>query len=145
MPAGTTFRQKLLELLFNNIDITGIGDASGLLGSASDGSFYVSLHSADPNAGNQTTNEVTYTSYARVAVARAAGGWIVVSNTVTNVAPVTFPTSTGGSDTATHFAIGTASSGAGLLVVSGSLSASLPITPTDTPSFIAGTMNGSVT
>lgn len=73
-----TFQNSLLALIFNNTAFTGIGDAGGLLGSAAAGSLYVSLHTSDPGAGgNQTSNECAYTSYARVAVARTAGGWAI--------------------------------------------------------------------
>lgn len=68
----------VLNLLFNNSDIANIGDATGLRGSSTAGSLYVSLHTSDPGTtGDQTTNEATYTSYARVAVARTAGGWTI--------------------------------------------------------------------
>jgi hypothetical protein len=77
--AGNAALISLLELLFQNLDFAGIGDAGGLQNSASAGSLYVSLHTADPGvAGDQTTNEVAYTSYARVAVARSEAGWTVV-------------------------------------------------------------------
>jgi len=39
---------NLLNLLFLNLDWANIGDAAGLQNSATAGSFYVSLHTADP-------------------------------------------------------------------------------------------------
>lgn len=84
---------------------------------------YVSLHTADPTAGNQTTSEVTYTSYARVAVVRTSSGWTVASAGVTNpVAAITFPAGTGGSGTATFMGLGTLVSGAGVLIAAGAIS-----------------------
>ncbi len=84
--------------------------------------LYVSLHTADPGAtGTQTTSEVTYTSYARVAVARTGGGWTVGTATVSPAASITFPAGTGGSGTATHFGIGSLTSGAGVLYYSGTV------------------------
>lgn len=69
-----------------------MGDATGLRGSTVAGSLYVSLHTADPDeGGDQTTSETAYTTYARVAVARTAGGWTVSGNTVSNAALVQFP------------------------------------------------------
>lgn len=68
---------NLLKLLFQNTTWANIGDATGLVGSGTAGSFYVSLHTADPSAGNQTTSETSYTGYTRVAVARSSGGWTV--------------------------------------------------------------------
>jgi len=87
------------------------------------GSLYVSLHTADPGeAGDQTTNEIAYTSYARVAVARSGAGWTVTANSVSPAADITFPAGTGGSGTATHWGVGTASAGAGVLLYSGTIS-----------------------
>lgn len=145
MPASTTFRTELLDLLFNNQAIAGIGDASGLQPSAVDGDLYVSLHTANPNSGDQTTSEATYTSYARVAVARDGTGWTVAAGAVDNQGTVSFPTATGGTDTITHFGIGTDPSGAGLLLVSGALSSSFAVSTGVTPSFAAGTLTGTVT
>ena len=71
MSKSNAFETSLLGLLFNNTDIANIGDAAGLQNSAAAGSLYLALHTADPGeAGDQTTNECTYGSYARVAVAR---------------------------------------------------------------------------
>jgi hypothetical protein len=103
----------------------------------------VSLHTADPGeAGTQTTNECAYTSYARVAVARSGAGWTVSGNAVTNAALVQFPQCTGGSETATYFAIGTASSGTGKVLYRGALSASLAISSGIQPQFSAGDLDG---
>jgi hypothetical protein len=77
--AGNSLLINMLKLLFQNLDFANIGDAGGLQNSATAGNLYVSLHTADPGAaGNQTTNECAYTSYARVAVERSATGWTVV-------------------------------------------------------------------
>lgn len=139
MSKSNTLETELLSHIFANAAIAGVGDAGGLLPSAAAGSLYVSLHTADPGeAGNQATNEIAYTSYARVAVARSGSGWTVTADTVENAGAITFPASTGGSATATHFGIGTASSGAGKLLYSGALTASRLIESGDTPSFAAG-------
>lgn len=112
-----------LSLAFTNAAFANIGDASGLQPSAVAGSLYVSLHTADPGeAGDQTTNEIAYTSYARVAVARSGAGWTVTANSVSPAADITFPAGTGGSGTATHWGVGTASAGAGVLLYSGTIS-----------------------
>ena len=143
MSKGNTFENDLLLLVFNNTAAALIGDASGLQPSATAGSLYVSLHTSDPGeAGNQTTNECAYTSYARVAVARSGAGWTVSGNAVTNAALVQFPQCTGSSETATHFAIGTASSGAGKVLYKGALSASLAISSGIQPQFGAGDLDG---
>lgn len=85
--------------------------------------LYVSLHTADPGAGgSQTTSEIGYTSYARVAVARTSGGWSTASaQSVSPVAAITFPAGTGGAGTASFFGIGSLTSGAGVLYYSGTV------------------------
>lgn len=122
MSKANTWEEGLLDLFFLNTDFTQVGDAGGLRGSSSAGNLYVSLHTSDPGeAGDQTTNEIAYTSYARVAVARSGAGWARTGSTINPVAAITFPAGTGGSGTATHFGIGTASSGAGKLLYSGTV------------------------
>ena len=132
---------NLLNLLFLNIDWANIGDAAGLQNSAAAGSFHISLHTADPGeAGNQTTNETAYTSYARVAVARTGGGWTLTSQTISNTALVQFPQCTGGTSTVTHFGIGTDASAAGNLLLKGALTSSLSISNGIQPQFAAGAL-----
>lgn len=144
MSKSNAWETALLNLVFNNTNAANIGDATGLRGSTTAGSLYVSLHTADPGeAGSQTTNETSYTSYARVAVARSGSGWTVSGNTVTNAALVQFPQCTGGTATITHFGIGTDSSGAGTLLYKGALSASLAVSSGIQPQFAAGDLDGS--
>ena len=80
--AGLTaaFETSILKLLMQNVTAANIGDATGLVGSTADGVFYISLHTADPAAGDQTTSEAAYTNYARVSVVRTAVGWTVAGN-----------------------------------------------------------------
>lgn len=67
MSKGNTTENDLMKFLFNETAMPSYGST-----------LYVNLHTADPGeAGNQTTSEATYTSYARVAVARTSGGWTV--------------------------------------------------------------------
>jgi hypothetical protein len=121
MSKSDTWEAGLIELLFKNADFTGVGDAGGLLGSVAAGNLYFSLHTSDPGeAGDQETNEIAYTSYARVAVARGAG-FTRINNSVSPAAEVSFPAGTGGSGTATHFGVGTDASGAGTLLYSGTV------------------------
>jgi hypothetical protein len=135
----------LLDLLFLNTDWANIGDAAGLQNSATAGSFHISLHSADPGeAGNQSTNEISYTGYARVGVARTAGGWTRTTSTIANTALVQFGQCTGGTATATHFGIGTDSTGTGNLLLKGALNASLSISNGIQPQFAAGAMTATV-
>lgn len=123
MSLGNTFENDLVKLIFNATAIANIADNAA---SSPLTNLYTSLHTADPGeAGDQTTSESAYTSYARVAVARTSGGWTVSNNQASNTAAVSWPAGTGGSGTATHVGIGTASSGAGKLLAKGAMSASL--------------------
>jgi hypothetical protein len=126
--------------LFNNTNAANIGDATGLRGSTTAGSLYASLHTADPGeAGSQSTSEITYTSYARVAVARSSSGWTVTGNAVVPFAAITFPAGTGGSGTAAYAGIGTASSGAGVLLYSGAITPNIVCGAGVTPSLTTAT------
>lgn len=141
MSKGNTFENDLLQLIFNNVDIADIGDASGLQNSATAGSLYVALHTADPGeAGNATTSEAAYTSYARVAVTRDGAGWTVSGNSATNTALIQFPECTGGSETITHVSITTASSGTSKILYSGALSASRSVSSGIQPQFAANAL-----
>jgi hypothetical protein len=146
MSLTNTAEAALLDLLFLNTDWALVGDAAGLQNSATAGSLYISLHSSDPGeAGDQTTNEITYGApYARVAVARTGGGWTRSVSTVSNTALVQFPQCTSGSATATHFGIGTAASGAGSLLLKGALSSSLSISTGIQPQFAASALTATV-
>lgn len=140
MSKANTWETGLLNLLFNNTAFTLVGDASGLPATGAAGSLYVSLHTADPGeAGDQTTSETTYTSYARVAVARSAGGWTISGGTVNPTATITFPAGTGGSGTVTHFGIGTSSSGAGKLLYSGTVTPNIAVGNGVTPTLTTAT------
>jgi len=143
MSASNSLENSILLLLFNNIAFANIGDAGGLQPSATAGNLYVSLHTGDPEeGGDQTTNECDYTSYARVAVARSGAGWTVTANTVKNAAAITFPKMTGGTeDIATHFGVGTALNGAGVLLFSGELTDPLNINLNITPQISAGDLD----
>lgn len=139
MSKSNAWENALLALVFNNTNAANIGDATGLRGSSTPGSLYVSLHTADPGeAGDQTTNEATYTGYARAAVARGAG-FIVTGNSVSPAADVPFPVGSGGSGTATHLGIGTAPSGAGVLLYSGTLTPNITMGSGVTPAVTAAT------
>ncbi len=142
MSATNACETALLSLYFLNADHANIGDTAGLQNSVAAGSFYISLHTADPGeAGTQTTSETAYTNYARQAVPRTAAGWVVTGNTADNAAVVTFPAGGATGSTVTHFGVGTDLSGAGNLLFSGALAASLAISSGITPSFAVGSLD----
>ena len=131
MSKSNTFENDLLKLIFQATAIANIADNAGTSPLTN---LYVSLHTGDPGeAGDQTTNECAYTSYARVAVARSGSGWTVTNNSVSPAANIDFPAATGGSETATHWAVGTASSSTGKVLYKGSISPTIAISSGVTP------------
>lgn len=145
MSASDAAENSFLLLIFNNTNFANLGDATGLRGSSTAGSLYIALHTADPGeAGDQTTSEAAYTSYARVAVARSSAGFTISGTAPTkaaNAAAVNFPACTGGSAVCTYFSVGLASAGASVIVASGALTASLSVSNGITPSFAIGQLS----
>lgn len=143
MSLSNASETALLSLLFNNTAWAGIGDAGGLQPSAAAGNLFIALHTADPGeTGNQSTSEAAYTGYARVSVARSAGGFTVAGNQVSNTATVQFGECTAGSATVTYFSVGVATSGATDILYRGALSASRAISAGITPLFNSGALTG---
>lgn len=144
MSKSNAWELGLINLLFTNAAFAGVGDAGGLQPSGAAGSLYISLHTADPGeAGDQTTNAAGYTGYARVAVARAGGSWTITGPAPTqavNAAAVVFPVCTAVPETVTHFGVGTALAGAGVLLYSNTLTAPLAISAGITPTFAIGAL-----
>ena len=137
--------QAFLDLLFLNIDWANIGDASGLQNSAVTGSFFISLHTSDPGeSGDQTSSETSYGGYARATITRGSGGWVRAASTVSNNLNIVFPQCTSGFATITHFGIGTASTGAGNLLMKGALTSSLSISTGIQPEFVIGSLTAAV-
>ncbi len=142
MSKTNSWENGILELLFKNTNFANVGDATGLRGSSTAGSFYISLHTADPGeTGDQTTSETAYTNYVRIAIARSGAGWTVTADTAVNAATAAFATCGATGATVTHFGIGTASSGAGVLIYKGALTSSLVVGSGVTPTFAAGAMS----
>lgn len=123
MSKSNVLENDYMKLMFNNIAMTLVGDAAGILPSAAAGNLYLSLLTGDPGeAADQTTNEAAYTGYARVAVARSSAGFTVSANAVNLTANADFPVCTAAPGaTLTHFGIGTAANGAGKLLYKGTL------------------------
>jgi hypothetical protein len=131
MSKSNAFETDLLNLIFNATAIANLADNAGTSPLTN---LFVSLHTADPGeAGDQSTNETAYTSYARVSVARTAGGWTITGNSVSPVAAIDFPECTGGTSTITHFAVGTASTGTGKILYSGTVTPNISVASNVTP------------
>jgi len=131
MSKGNTFENDFLKLIFNATTIANIAN-NATSGPLTD--LYVSLHTADPGeAGTQNTSQCAYTGYSRVAVARSGSGWTVNNNSVSPAASITFGACTVGNETATHWAVGTAASGAGKILYYGTIDPDIVISPGVTP------------
>jgi hypothetical protein len=129
---GDTYENDWLRLVFNATAIANIADNAATSPLTN---LQVSLHTGDPGeAGTQATSEIAYTGYARVAVARTTGGWTVTTNSVAPVANIDFGAMTGGAGgTVTHFAVGTAASGTGKLLYSGTVTPNITVSTGVTP------------
>jgi hypothetical protein len=140
MPKSTATCNSILALIFN---ATAWADIAENDSSTPATNLYLSLHTADPGVGNnQTTNETSYTNYARIAVARTTGGWDVPSGGATaNAALAQFAQCGASGATITHVAIGTASSGPGTVLYAGALSSSLAVANGIQPQFAAGALD----
>jgi len=144
MSLGNTAESDILLLLFNNTNWALMGDAAGLIGSTVPGSFFVSLATGDPGeGGTQLTTEAAYTGYGRVPVARSGAGWTKSGSAptqVANTAAVTFGQSSSGPEIETYFVVGRDTAGAGEILWSGILTASLTVNNLVTPSFAIGAL-----
>lgn len=145
MSAKDGFEYTLLQHIFNNAAVTGIGDSGGLLPSSGAGSLYVALYTVTPSDSAQGT-ECDYNGYARVAVARTTGGWTISGNNASNTAAITFGQCvSGATDTAVAFSINTGSAtGVNDAILWGALSSNLDISVGVTPEFAIGDLDVNV-
>lgn len=128
MSFSNTLENDLLLLLFNNTPISLVGDTAGISGSVATGSLFMSLHTSSPGeAGNQSTNESVYTGYARKSVSRNVSGWTITANSVSPTSNIDFGECVSGTETITHFGVGTSLTGSGKLLFYGSLSSSIAV------------------
>lgn len=140
MSKSNAFENSMALLIFNNTDIAAIGDAGGLRGSAAPGSLYFTLLESDPGeTGTAVTGETAYTGYARQAVARSGAGFTVTANSVSPAANVVFPISSSGTPTITHFGIVNTSSGAGVLLYSGTVTPNIVVSTSVVQTLTTGT------
>lgn len=129
MSKSDAFETDLLELVFNAVGIPNIADNTVTDPAAT---LTIALHTADPGeTGDQSTSEAGYTSYVRQTVPRTAGGWNVGTGTVSPIADIDFPQATGGTETITHFSIGTGVGNA--MLYSGTVTPSIAVTTGVTP------------
>lgn len=119
MGTATVTGTDVLSLIFQAVAWANIADDA----STSPTTIIAwALHTADPTAsGTQATNEIAYTSYARVSVVRTSSGHAVSSASMSPVSNVSFPAGTGGSGTATHASVGKTASGSTDIFFSGTI------------------------
>lgn len=144
MSKGNTFETELLEAILNGVAIANLLDNAATSPLAT---LYVAGHTADPGeAGTQSTNEASYTGYARGTIARnpSSKKWDVVSGSASNNVAVPLGACTAGSpQTLTHFSIGVASSGASKILYKGAVTSpgsGLVVNPGITPNFAPGAL-----
>lgn len=138
MPKSTTFAEDIIALIFNGTNISLIADNTATTPLTV---LYLSLHNGNPGiGGNQTTNETAYTNYTRVSVARNSGGWTCSGGVATLAVLTQFPQCGASGDTLTYVAIGTASSGSGLVLYAGALNASLTVANLIQPQFASSSL-----
>jgi hypothetical protein len=120
MSFSDVMEDAVLNLVFRAVAWANVADNAA---SSPITNTFAALHTADPgDAGTQATSEATYTSYARVAVARTTGGWGASSGgSISPAAAINFPAGTGGSGTATHWSQGKSTSGSTDIYASGTV------------------------
>lgn len=98
-------------------------------------SIFVSLHTgAGPlDAGDQTTLEAAYGSYAREAVVRTAGGWTVAAGSCSPVANIDFTEAASGTETETFCAFGRLTTTAGQIFYHGTVTPNIDVVTGVTP------------
>jgi hypothetical protein len=135
---SNAFQTALLDLIFNATVQTALTNLAQNAATSPLTSLFVALHTADPtNAGSQSSDEISYTGYARVAVARTTSGWTVSGDSPASVSPaanIVFGAMTGGTGgTVTNWSVGVAASGAGDILYSGTVSPNIVVTTGVTP------------
>lgn len=139
---GGTFTLDLVKLIFFGTAIANLADNAA---SSPITNLQVALHTADPGAGgDQTTNEVSFTPYARVAVARLSSSWVQLSTvadivSIVNAADITFakPTAAAG-QIATYASFGFVSSGASKIIFRSQLHGPLTMIIGNAPRLVRG-------
>ena len=132
MSKSDTTENDVLKMILQGVDPAYRASAT----------LYLALHTASPGeSGTATTNETTYTGYARQALTKATA-WTDGGAVFTNAALLTFPMcSAAGAQTLTHFSIVTTASGAGQILYYGNLVSSLTVDINIRPQFGIGALS----
>lgn len=126
MSFSNTTEDALLNLIFRAVAWANYADDAA---SSPQTNIHNALHTADPaDGGTMSTSEATYTSYARVNVARTTGGWSAPSSgAISPAASIDFPAATGGSNTITHWSTGKTGGGATAILMSGTVTPNIAV------------------
>lgn len=129
MSKSNTSENATLDALLRGVDPSFRANASR----------YIALHTADPgDAGSAITSECAFGSYARVTVTAATGFTAASGGSSSNTGEISFPECSSGSEVVTHVSIVDTTSGAGVIIYSGALTASRTISSGITGRFAIG-------
>jgi len=135
MSLSNAAENDILDLVFNGTTWDDVAENDTTSPATT---YTLALHTADPGeAGDQTTNEATYGAYARQTVSRTSSGFTVSGNQATLTSAVQFPEATSGTETITHFSVGTGS--ADYMIGSGTVSPNISVSTGVTPELGTGT------
>ena len=119
MSISNAAENSILNLIYSATAWSNVADNAS---SSPLTNIHVALHTSDPaDAGNMSTNEIAYTSYARVNVARSSGWSTSSAGSISPAATISFPAGSGGSGTATHFSTGKTGGGSAEIFFSGTV------------------------
>lgn len=125
MSISDTTENAILNLIYRATAWSNYADNAA---TSPETNIVVGLHTADPgDAGTMATSETTYTSYARVNVARSTGWSAASGGSTSPAANIDFATGTGGSGTVTHFSTGKSGGGAAAILFSGTVTPNITV------------------
>ena len=136
---GNAFETGLVSAIFNATSIAGLLET---VTTAPLTSLSVQLHTASPtDTGDMTSNEATYTGYARVGVERTSSGWTITANSVSPTTDIVFPQCSAGTDTVTHFSVGnsTVAASTGVMYYYGTVTPNISVSAGVTPRLTTAT------
>ena len=138
MSATTQFATAFLKFYFQAIPIPNIADDATV---APMTEIFLSFHTDSPGAaGVQTSNECAYDGYARVLLARSDSAWEVTGAECNPKADVEGAYCSAGTETISHWGIGRAAGGDGVLDFYGEIDTPFEITATGTPKISSNTI-----
>jgi len=136
---SNTLENAYLALLFNATSLATLMQNSS---ASATSVLAVALHTADPTdapTSGQDDNEATYTGYTRIGVARNTSGWTVSGSSVHPSTNITFPQATTGTNTITHWSVGTSTSTGGTLLYYGTVTPNISVSAGVTPRLTTAT------